>query len=167
MPNQHVRNYFVLVLFVFMVTQVSAEEVTEPGGHVARATFTTRIVNREPVDRVLVLNPPATEVYFFTDLRNLQGHTVTHRWEHEGKAVSNVPFVVGGDRWRVFSRKVFPADSFGEWSVTVFDDNGWPLYVELYRYEPASTGTERLQTNPVEETAGQDDVMAPAELMSE
>jgi len=115
-----------LALLILMVTQVNAEEMPVAKGHVARAVFTTRIVNREPVDRVLVLKSPATEAYFFTDLRNLQGHTVTHRWEYQGRTVSNVPFVVGGDRWRVYSKKVFPVDSFGEWSVTVFDDNGWP-----------------------------------------
>ncbi|WP_165869066.1 DUF2914 domain-containing protein [Thiogranum longum] len=125
--------------------QVGAEEALVAGGEVARASFTTRIANREPTDRVLVLNPPATEVYFFTDLRNLEGHTVTHRWEYQGRAVSNVPFVVGGNRWRVFSKKVFPPDSFGEWSVTVLDDNGLPLYVELFRYEPVDAGRANLQ----------------------
>jgi hypothetical protein len=151
-----VRNGFVLLLLVLMFAQVSAEDaVPVTGGHVARAAFTTRIVNREPVDRVLVLNPPATEIYFFTDLRNLEGRTVTHRWEYQGKAVSNVPFVVKGNRWRVFSRKVFPTDSYGEWSVTVVDDNGWPLYVELFRYESIDIEAERRQqTGHSEESPG-------------
>ncbi len=104
--------------------------------YVARAAFTTAIVNREPVDRVLVLAPPATEIYFFTDLRHLKGRTVTHRWRFRGEVVSQVPFFVEGDRWRVYSKKVLPPDSFGEWSVTVSDDTGLPLYVELFRYEP-------------------------------
>ncbi len=144
--HYRIRKYWLPALFVALCTQVAAEEAPVAGGEVARASFTTRIENREPVDRVLVLNPPATEVYFFTDLRNLEGHTVTHRWEFQGRAVSNVPFVVGGNRWRVYSKKVFPPDSFGEWSVTVLDDNGWPLYVELFRYEPVSIEAERLQT---------------------
>ncbi len=141
-----VRNCWMLALSLMIPVHLGAEEAPLAGGSVARAAFTTRIENREPVDRVLVLNPPATEVYFFTDLRNLEGHTVTHRWEYQGRAVSNVPFVVGGNRWRVFSKKVFPPDSFGEWSVTVLDDNGWPLYVELFRYEPVAVEQERLQT---------------------
>jgi hypothetical protein len=139
-----VRNYLVL-LFVLTSAQVNAEDDLAVKGHVARAAFTSRIENREPVDRVLVLNPPVKEVYFFTDLRNLKGHTITHRWEYQGRAVSNVPFVVKGDRWRVFSKKVFPVDSYGEWSVTVLDDNGWPLYIELFRYEPVDSGTSLSQ----------------------
>ena len=167
MLYHRVRNYSMLALLVLIATQVSAEDISVAKGRVARAVFTTGIMNREPVDRVLVLKSPATEVYFFTDLRNLQGHTVTHRWEYQGRTVSNVPFVVGGDRWRVYSKKVFPVDSFGEWSVTVFDDDGWPLYVELFRYEPTDTKTERHQENFPEEAVRQDVVPAEAGLTSE
>lgn len=153
-----IRNYWVLALCLIMPLHLGAEEVSPADGSVARAAFTTRIENREPVDRVLVLNPPATEIYFFTDLRNLEGHTVTHRWEYQGRAVSNVPFVIGGNRWRVFSKKVFPPDSFGEWSVTVLDDNGWPLYVELFRYEPVAVEPQRLQTGQTGGTTLPDEV---------
>ncbi len=166
MLYRHVRNYSILALLILMVTQVNAEEMPVAKGHVARAVFTTRIVNREPVDRVLVLKSPATEAYFFTDLRNLQGHTVTHRWEYQGRTVSNVPFVVGGDRWRVYSRKVFPVDSFGEWSVTVFDDNGWPLYVELFHYEPTDAEVGQHQTSLPEAAVRQNSVPAEVGLTS-
>jgi hypothetical protein len=39
----------------------------------------------------------------------------------------------------VFSKYVLEPDQFGEWSVTVIDESDWPLYTELFRYEPAST----------------------------
>ena len=163
-----VRNHWVLALCMIMPLHLGAEEVSHAEGSVARAAFTTRIENREPVDRVLVLNPPATEIYFFTDLRNLEGHTVTHRWEYQGRAVSNVPFVIGGNRWRVFSKKVFPPDSFGEWSVTVLDDNGWPLYVELFRYEPVTAQPQRLQAGQAGGTTLPDEAApATADVVSE
>ena len=163
-----VRNHWVLALCMIMPLHLGAEEMSLAEGSVARAAFTTRIENREPVDRVLVLNPPATEIYFFTDLRNLEGHTVTHRWEYQGRAVSNVPFVIGGNRWRVFSKKVFPPDSFGEWSVTVLDDNGWPLYVELFRYEPVTVQPQRLQAGQTGETTLPDEAApATADVVSE
>jgi len=132
-----IRPDVILMLSALLCSRVNATETPVVERHVARAVFTTGIENREPVDRLLVLSPPATEVYFFTDLRNLQGHTVVHRWQYQGKTVSNVPFVVQGDRWRVYSKKALPPDSYGEWSVTVVDDSGWPLYVELLRYEPS------------------------------
>lgn len=167
-----VRPDLILLLLAFVCARGDAADAPVLEKRVARAAFTTAIVNREPVDRVLALKSPASEVYFFTDLRNLQGHTVVHRWQYKGEIVSQVPFVVDGDRWRVFSRKVLPPDSFGEWSVTVVDDSGWPLYVELFRYEPADTGVESRQTGPSEEfrdETGVSSVTAPpaAGMLSE
>ncbi len=132
-----IRPDVILILLVLVFARVDAADAPVVEKRVARAAFTSGIENREPVDRILVLNPPATEIYFFTDLRHLQGHTVAHRWQYQGKTVSNVPFVVEGDRWRVYSKMSLPADSYGEWLVTVVDDSGWPLYAELFRYEPS------------------------------
>ena len=117
---------------------------------VARAQFTSGIKDREPVDRLLVASPLVHEVYFFTDLRHLEGRTVTHRWKYEGKVVSQVPFKVGGPRWRVNSRKDIEPDQVGEWSVTVVDQSGWPLYTELFRYE---NGAPVLQPSEGEQQA--------------
>ena len=71
---------------------------------IARAQFTTNIVNREPVDRVLVVSPPVEELYFFTDIRHMEGDTATHSWRYRGELISKVSFEVGGPRWRVFSK---------------------------------------------------------------
>ncbi len=107
-----------------------------PDAGVARAQFTTAIVDREPVDRVVVLQAPLDTVYFFTELRHLEGRTVVHRWEYRGEVQSQVSFQVKGPRWRVFSKKRIKPGQPGEWSVTVLDSSGWPLAVELFRYEP-------------------------------
>jgi hypothetical protein len=121
---------------------VLAEDAATPApeGSVARAQFTTAIEDREPVDQVLVIAPPVEEVFFFTDLRHLDGRAVLHRWEYEGQVVSQVPFQVQGPRWRVFSKKRLEMDQFGEWSVTVVDQSGWPLHTELFRYQAADAG---------------------------
>ena len=126
--------------------QVLAEEAAapDPAWRVARAQFATSIDNREPVDQVVLLSPPREEVFFFTDIRNMEGRTVTHDWAYQGQVVSRVPFVVKGPRWRVFSKYRLEPDQFGEWSVTVVDQSGWPLYTELFRYEQATTNS--LQT---------------------
>lgn len=144
---QHrVRPGIALLLFLFMFSHVNAEDAPVQERYVARAAFTSRIVNREPVDEMVVVKPPISKVYFFTDLRNLQGHTITHRWQYNEKIVSQVPFVVDGDRWRVYSRFELPPGSYGEWSVTVVEESGWPLYIELFRYEPADTDARRRNT---------------------
>ena len=70
-------------------------------GVVSRALFTSGIVDREPVDHLLVVDGGIEEVYFFTELKFLEGRTIVHRWEYNGRVVAEVPFKVGGPRWRV------------------------------------------------------------------
>ncbi len=128
------------LLAVVLLTQslsLLAEEgdIPDPDWRVARGQFTSGISNREPVDRLVVASPLVHEVYFFSDLRNLQGRTVTHRWEYQGEVVSQKRFEVGGPRWRVNSKIEIGPEQVGKWSVTVIDESGWPLYTELFRYE--------------------------------
>jgi hypothetical protein len=126
-------------LMVLLVSPLSLwaqpDGVPDPQWRVARAQFTTGIVDREPVDRIVVATPLIREVYFFTDLRHLEGRTVTHRWSYDGRVVMQTSFEVRGPRWRVNSMKEIEPDQVGEWSVTVSDESGWPLYTELFRYE--------------------------------
>jgi hypothetical protein len=128
-----------LLLLALLASPLSlwaeADKVPDPEWSVARAQFTTGISDREPVDRIVVATPLIGRVYFFTDLRHLQGRTVTHRWRYEGQVVMQTPFEVRGPRWRVNSMKEIEPDQVGEWSVTVYDESGWPLYTELFRYE--------------------------------
>ncbi len=123
-------------VLLILGASVQAEDVAipDPDWRVARAQFTTAISNREPVDEVVLLEAPASQIYFFTDLRSLQERTVKHIWEFEGRVVSTVPFKIGGPRWRVNSRVDIEPDQLGEWSVTVVDESGWPLYTELFHY---------------------------------
>ena len=137
-------SWFVMALSL-VCAQALAEESASPDStwRVVRAQFTTSIDNREPVDQVVVLSPPSDQVFFFSEIRNMQGRTVTHRWEFQGQVVSRVPFEVKGPRWRVYSKYRLEPDQFGEWSVTVIDQSGWPLYTELFRYQRPATNSLR------------------------
>jgi hypothetical protein len=101
---------------------------------VVQGIFTTRIVDREPVDQVLVLTNDHDVIYFFTDLRHFEGETVTHRWEYENNLVSEKKFEVGGPRWRVYSQKQLNPRMTGRWSVVVTDGKGWPVYAAVFDY---------------------------------
>lgn len=92
--------------------------------NVARAQFTSGIADREPVDRLEQIDADSAQVTFFTELRDLQGRTVTHRWVHGGETLAEVSFDVGGPRWRVWSSKTLLPDWQGEWSVEVVDEDG-------------------------------------------
>ncbi len=101
---------------------------------VARALFTTKVANREPTDRVLVLENNISELFFFSDLRHLQGQTVHHRWEYEGQVVHQKSFVVKGPRWRVYSKGELPKDKTGRWTALVTDNEGCPLKAVVFQY---------------------------------
>lgn len=118
---------------------VLAEDIVvgeKPAGWVERALFTSAVVDREPVDAVVVLDGGQQQVLFFTELKQLAGRTVTHRWEYAGEVVAEVPFEVGGPRWRVHSRKTLRPDQAGRWSVVVVDESGWVLHAEMFEYRP-------------------------------
>jgi hypothetical protein len=114
---------------------LQAEELTEspvPDAYVARAIFTSDVVDREPVDQVVSVGPEMESIYFFTDLRNLQGRRVKHRWEFEGQFMGEIEFDVGGSRWRVYSKKTLNPEQRGKWTVLVLDESGWPLHASMF-----------------------------------
>lgn len=103
-------------------------------GEVARAQFTTDVQSREPVDDVGKLGNTENKVYFFTELRNLDGQTVTHQWEYQDEVMAEVSFDVRGPRWRVWSSKQLLPAWTGEWTVAVVDQSGEVLAEESFRY---------------------------------
>ena len=77
----------------------------EAGGAAARAIFTTEIKNREPVNDLNSVAITSRTVSFFTELVNLNGKLVTHRWSVHGDVVYTKDFRVGANRWRVWTTK--------------------------------------------------------------
>ena len=104
-------------------------------GTVARAQFTSAVQDREPTDQITTLGPDKTQVSFFTELKDLANHKVTHRWEHNGKTLLEISFNIGGDRWRVHSTKTLDPSWTGEWKVSVIDQDGGTLGAYTLTYE--------------------------------
>ncbi len=111
----------------------------QPQGIVARSAFTTAIQDREPLDHLTTLSTDHNKIYFFTELRGMTGQTVKHRREYNGKVMAEVPFEIGGPRWRVYSSKNLDPCWTGEWKVSVIDSNGSTLSVKTFRYTPAES----------------------------
>lgn len=101
-----------------------APESMPAPGEVARAQFTTMVIDREPVDEVSSVASDIGTVYFFTDLRDFDGQIVVHVWLHNGEVMAEVPFDVGGPRWRVWSSKDLVAAWTGDWTVYVVTADG-------------------------------------------
>jgi hypothetical protein len=100
------------------------ENTTVKKDNVRRAHFTTSVVDREPVDELAAIPPDAATICFFTELVNLAGETVTHRWLHNGEPVAEVTIEIGGPRWRAYSQKTLPAVNTGSWAVEIVDSYG-------------------------------------------
>jgi len=146
--------------------QAEAPAAPSTTGTIARSTFTTAVENREPVDSISKMGTDKNKIYYFTELKDMSGQQVTHRWEYNGKVMAEVPFQVGGSRWRVFSSKLLDDIWQGEWKVSVIDSNGGTLSVNTFTYTgeaasgemkaapaEASPDSNELKSAPVENTA--------------
>lgn len=109
----------------------SASPDTAGGSKVVRAQLTSAVKDREPVDRL----PPSIQVsdggveriMFFSEVRDLSGRTLSHRWERQGQTMADVSFAVGSDSWRMHSSKRVTPAMTGAWRVVVVDETGAEL----------------------------------------
>ena len=70
---------FAAVLIIPMGVSAIRGETGVAEAAVAVAQFTTGIENRQPVDSVSFLENEARAISFFSDLRGLAGHSISHR----------------------------------------------------------------------------------------
>ena len=103
--------------------------------NVSRALFTTDILDREPVDRIDTLPLDSRQINFFTELNDLQGHSVIHQWIHDDRIMFEIAFDVGGPRWRVWSSKTLQPDWAGVWIVRTLDEEGNTLDSQSFLYQ--------------------------------
>jgi hypothetical protein len=120
-------------------------------GYVERSTITTNMIDREPQDEVRELTNDHTQVFYFSDLRNLAGETVTHRWEFDGSVIAEIPFAVGGPRWRVHSSKDLLPEWVGEWTVSIVDSGGQVLATDTFVYTEVIGSEADAELAPVGE----------------
>lgn len=101
---------------------------TAPNENVRRAVFTTSVVDREPVDELASIPPEVNKICFFSEVVNMTGETIKHRWLHNGEPMAEVTINIGGPRWRAYSRKTLPGFGTGTWSVEIVDSYGNTLH---------------------------------------
>ena len=117
----------------------AAEAAPATGPRVARAIITNAIEDREPIDDVAEFKNDQPIIFFFTELIDLEGETITHRWQLEGKTMAEVPFSVGSPRWRVWSSKNLEPEATGDWLVEVVGADGQVLEATRFTYTPVET----------------------------
>jgi hypothetical protein len=115
-------------------------------GSVTRAQFTSGMRGHEPINRVAAVfsahgqvftldGRPLPALYYFTEVKGMDGERVIHRWEYQGVTVEKAEFEVGGDRWRVYSKKALPPTAEGNWRVVVTDAQGNVLKTDGFIYQ--------------------------------
>jgi len=105
---------------------------------VSRAQFTTAVKNHEPTDDITTLDNSHTNIDFFTELKNMSGQTVTHRWMYNGNVVANVKLEPKAAHWRTYSSKNLNPVMTGTWTVEVIDGAGNVLTKKSFDYTKAA-----------------------------
>jgi len=112
----------------------SAKAAVMIPGVVTRSQLTHDIKDLEPVDRVSALTSDQDHIVYFTEIHDMAGQTVMHRWEFNGKIILEVPIKVGTSRWRAYSVKTLFPSWIGDWKVSVVDAAGGTLSVNTFTY---------------------------------
>lgn len=123
----------ITLIFCLLITfNVAADDW--PHQNISQAVFALDIKDRAPINIIEELDNSLGKIYFFTNIRNLQDHSVTHRWIYNNKVMADVVFDVGGPRWRVWSSKNLWPTWLGEWTVEVLSADSEVLYKKEFNY---------------------------------
>lgn len=91
---------------------------------VERSQLTSGIEDHEPIDDLgnIVIGQPGSmaKVYFFTQIIDMTGKQITHRWIYQNDEKATVSLNVGADSWRTYSSKNIPDYWQGKWQVQVW-----------------------------------------------
>ena len=120
-----------LLLFLFLTNAALA---SWPQENISQAVFATTVIDRQPVEIIMEADDSLGKIYFFTNIRNLAGDTITHRWIYKDKVKAEISFNIKGDRWRVWSSKNIWHTWTGKWTVEVINQHNQVLLVKTINF---------------------------------
>ena len=124
----------VLVIISSLLISINVLASDWPHENISNAKFAMEIKDRTPLNIIEELDNSFGKIYFFTNIRNLQGQSIRHRWIYKNKVMAEVEFDINGPRWRVWSSKNLWPTWLGEWSVEVLNANSEVLYKKEFNY---------------------------------
>jgi hypothetical protein len=124
--------YVVGLYAVLLFGSVHAEW---PHENISNAVFAKNIQNREPTDIITGKVDSLGKIYFFTNIRSMNGDRITHRWSYKGRVMAEVSFDIRGDRWRVWSSKNLWHTWLGVWTVDVLNHQSKVLLTRTFEFE--------------------------------
>jgi len=114
----------------------TAQDASRNAGSVSSGTFTSNVSNGDPVDYRQAFDTSTRIVYYVSEVLNLQGQKVIHRWKLEGKVMQEVPISVERARQSVWSKNVMQPDQTGNWKVEVVNGRGEVIGIDNFAYNP-------------------------------
>jgi len=126
------KKILLLVLSLGFALSVNAKSWEHK--NISQAVFALDVVKRTPQNIVNGIDNDTHKIYFYTNLRNLAGQKIKHRWIYKNKVMAEVNFSPKGNRWRVYSSKNLWKGWTGVWSVEVVDENDTVLLTKSFTY---------------------------------
>lgn len=109
-----------------------------PHEHISQAVFAASVVDRQPQQIITEADDSLGKIYFFTNIRNLVGDRITHRWLYKDNIKAEISFDIKGKRWRVWSSKNIWHTWTGEWTVEVVDQLDNVLLTKTINFEKST-----------------------------
>lgn len=100
------------------------ETAFEPDPRLKRVVLTYGIEARNPIDDLqhrIEARGEFTQIYLFTQIKQMQGQEVLHKWYYNDKLKAEVSLKIGSPMWRTYSSKRIRKDWTGTWRVEVTD----------------------------------------------
>lgn len=122
-----------ILLLSLLTSTVAWSQWVHP--NISEAVFAKDVKERTPVEIITEADQSLGKIYFFTNIRNLSGDRITHRWVYKDKVKAEVSFDIKGDRWRVWSSKNLWHTWTGTWRVDVLNAQGEVLLSNTFNYQ--------------------------------
>jgi len=123
------------ILHLLLITLLCSPTIAEwPHENISQAVFAKNVENRQPVNIIVDADNSLGKIYFFTNMRNLTGERITHRWSYNNKIMAQISFDIKGQRWRVWSSKNLWHTWLGEWTVDVLNQHSDVLISKTFYY---------------------------------
>jgi hypothetical protein len=123
------------ILHLLLITLLCSPAIAEwPHENISQAVFAKNVENRQPVNIIVDADNSLGKIYFFTNMRNLTGERITHRWSYNNKIMAQISFDIKGQRWRVWSSKNLWHTWLGEWTVDVLNQHSDVLISKTFYY---------------------------------
>jgi hypothetical protein len=127
------KKFAIIILTIFLSFSALAHEW--PHENISEAVFALSVEDRVPIDIVEEIDNSLGKIYFFTNIRDLKGEHITHRWIYDDKVMADVRFEIRGPRWRIWSSKNLWHTWIGQWTVQVLLDDATVLFEKKFNYK--------------------------------